>query len=287
MADASKSMPSLRAQWVGQRMREHREAAGRSLAEVAEYLGVKNTSTISRYETGAVAFRWADVDVLLTLYNVSDPQQRDELTSLAKEAWRKGWWDDYRDVVDNRRFLDVVWLESRAKSIKTFNIGFIHGLLQTDGYMDAIFREDPDFDAATVSRATELRQSRQKILQYEHRPELSIIIGEAVLRQRVGGPAVMREQLGHLLDLSRTSTITLRVLPFDATVYRALSGNFTIFDLDEPFPSVAHVENLAGCLHVEEPLVGRILRAYDDMSNAALTMTESTKAVEQAIEAWN
>lgn len=268
-------------------MREHREAAGRTLAEVAEYLGVMTTSTVSRYETGAVAIRWTDVDALLTLYNVADQTQRDELISMAKEAWRKGWWDEYRDVVGNRRFLDVFWLETRAKSIKMFNIGFINGLLQTPAYMEAIFRDDPAFDEDASERATRLRQSRQAILQHERAPAITVILGEAVLRQRVGGPAVMREQLGHLLGLSQASTITLRVLPFDATVYRALAGNFNLFDLDEPFPPVAYVENLAGCLHVEAPLVNVYLRAYDDIDKAALTTSESAKLIERAIKEWH
>lgn len=286
MADSSRSVPSLRAQWIGLRMRDHREAAGRSLAEVAEYLGVKTTSTVSRYETGAVAMRWTDVDALLTLYNVADKQQRDELISLAREAWRKGWWDEYRDVVGDRRFLDAFWLESRAKSIKTFNLAFVHGLLQTQPYMEAIFRDDPAFDAATGERATRLRLSRQDILRRKQRPAMTVVLGEASLRQRIGSPAVMREQLMHLLDLGRESTITLRVLPFNATVYRALAGDFTLFDLDEPFPPVAYVENLAGCLYVEAPLVDRYLRAYDDVDKAALTTSESVKVIERAVEEW-
>lgn len=287
MPDTSKSYPSLRAQWLGLRMREHRENAGRTLPEVAEYLGARTSSTVSRYETGAVAMRWTDVDALLTFYNVADQRVRDELIALAREAWRKGWWDEYRDVVGDRRFLDAFWLESRARSMRIFSMGFVHGLLQTPAYMEAIFRDDPDFDAPTAERAARLRRSRQEILQDEQRPAMTVVLGEAILRQRIGSPAVMREQLAHLLNLGRAGgTITLRVLPFDATVYRALSGPFTLFELEEPFPPVAYVENLAGCLYVEAPMVERYLRAYDDVDNAALTMSESIKVIERAIKEW-
>lgn len=286
MPDPSKSYPSLRAQWLGMRMREHREAAGRSLPEAAEYLGARTSSTVSRYETGAVAMRWTDVDALLTFYNVADQRVRDELIALAREAWRKGWWEEYRDVVGNRRFLDAPWLESRARSIRTFNQGVVHGLVQTPAYMEAIFRDDPEFDQPMIDRATQLRLSRQEILRREHRPAMTVILGEGCLRQRIGSPAVMRDQLTHLLELGGAGTITVRVLPFDAAVIRALAGTFTLFELEEPFPPVGYVENLAGCLYVEAPVVERYLRTYDDVDKGALLVRDSAKVIERAIKEW-
>lgn len=115
---------------------------------------------------------------------------------------------------------------------------------------------------------------------------MTAIIGEAVLRQRISDAATMRGRLAHLATLRSESTITLRVLPFDATVYRALSGDCTIVGLDDPFPSVAYAENLAGSVHVEAPIVDRFRRAYDDIDKAALTVIESAKVIEQAIREW-
>ncbi|WP_067819087.1 helix-turn-helix domain-containing protein [Nocardia inohanensis] len=281
----SRNVATLRSQWLGQRLREQREKAGITLSDAAEYLGVKGSSTMSRYETGIIPLRWTDVDALLTMYGVADQGLRSELIDLAKEAWRKGWWDEYRDVVGGRRYLDAFWLEGRARHIRTFNLGFIHGLLETPDYMGAIFRGDPSFDKAATARATELRLARQRILD-TGQTSITAIISELVLRQTIGSPAIMREQLDHLLAMSERDNITIRVLGFDATAYHALAGAFTLFDLGEPFAPVAYVENLAGCLYVESPAVERYLRTYDEIEKAALSPRESTAAISRACKGW-
>ncbi len=45
------------------------------------------------------------------------------------------------------------------------------------------------------------------------------MIDEAVLRREVGGRAVMRAQLGRLLEMSERSNITLQVIPFNRGVH--------------------------------------------------------------------
>jgi transcriptional regulator with XRE-family HTH domain len=284
MAD-SRNVATLRSQWLGQRLRDLRDAAGVTLTDASEYLGVKNISTMSRYETGIIPLRWTDVDALLTMYGVADQDLRSELINLAKEAWRKGWWDEYRDVVGDKRYLDAFWLEGRARHIRVFNVGFIDGLLETSDYMDAIFHDDSALDEAAAARAAELRLARQRILDTGDL-SMTAVISELILHQRIGSPTIMREQLKHLLDLGQRDNITIRVLAFDATVYNALAGPFTLFDLGDSFNQVAYVENLAGCLYLESPAVDRYLRAYDDIEAAALSPSESATMIRRAIEGW-
>jgi transcriptional regulator with XRE-family HTH domain len=281
----SRHVATLRSQWLGQRLRELRESAGIGLTDAAEYLGLKNQSSMSRYETGVVPIRWTDVDALLTMYGLADTDRREELIGLAKEAWRKGWWDEYRDVVGSRSYLDVFWLEARARHIRIFSFGDIHGLLQSPAYMSAIFRDDPAMDEATAARAAELRQTRQRIIT-DHSTALTVIMHETILRQKVGHPETMQEQLAHLLELSQAKRITLRVTGFDTSVFRAQVGSFVLFDLGEPFGPVAYVENLAGCLYVEAPLVDRYLDTYSNLERVALSSAESNAVVERAIKEW-
>lgn len=276
---------TLRSQWLGQRLRELRDAAGISLGDAAEYLGLKNASSMSRYETGVIPVRWTDVDALITMYGLADVEQRDELVTLAKDAWRKGWWDEYRDVVGNRRYLDVFWLESRAQHIRIFSLGLLHGLLQSTGYMNAVFHDDPAMDKASAARAAELRLARQRIVGGDQ-TSVTAIVHETVLRQRTGTPAAMREQLNHLLELSTRERVTLRVLGFDCRVPRAQVSSFTLFDLGEPFGPVAYLENLTGCLYVETPAVDRYADTYADLQDAALNESESTALIKRAIKEW-
>ncbi|WP_067712448.1 helix-turn-helix domain-containing protein [Nocardia yamanashiensis] len=282
MADR-RHVATLRSQWLGQRLREQREAAGITVAEAAEYLGVKGNSTMSRYETGAVPLRWTDVDALLTMYGVADAEQREELIALAKEAWRKGWWDEYRDVVGSKRYLDVFWLESRAAHIRIFSLGLLNGLLQSPAYMNELFREDPALDDASAARAAELRLARQRMVS-DAATTVTAIVHETVLRQRTSNPEAMREQLNHLLEIGKNPRIVLRVLPFDRFLPRALASSFALFDLGEQFGPVGYVENLAGCLCVETPVVDRYLDTYAELEEAALSQGDSATLIEQAIE---
>jgi hypothetical protein len=151
--------------------------------------------------------------------------------------------------------------------------------------MGAIFREDSALDETAAGRAAELRLARQRILDTSHLA-ITAVLSELILRQRIGSPAIMRQQLEHLLDLGQRDNVTIRVLAYDAPVYRALAGTFTLFDLGEGFDQVAYVENLAGCLYVESPAVDRYLRAYDSIEKAALTPSESATLIRRAIEGW-
>jgi transcriptional regulator with XRE-family HTH domain len=284
MAARTRNVPTLRGQWLGARLRELRESAGLTFADVAEYLGDRHPTTVSRYETGILPIRWSEVDALLTLFRVSDPGQRAEIIALAKDAWRKGWWDEFGDAVDSRNFLDLAWLEGQAQGICWFALGYVPGLLQTTGYMQALFREEPERDEAWVERSTEYRLARQNRLEQADRPRCTLILHENVLHQCVGGAQTMSEQWRHLLELGRIGVLTIRVLPFEAPAYRALSGDFTLFSLPEPFPPVAYVESLAGSLYLESPHVERFLRTYDDFDAAALPVEQSVVRIEQAIE---
>lgn len=282
----SRNVATLRSQWLGQRLRELREGAGVGLSDAAEYLGLKNASSMSRYETGVIPVRWTDVDALLTLYGLADVAQRNELVDLAKEAWRKGWWDEFRDVVGSRQYLDVFWLESRARHIRIFSLGLLHGLLQSPAYMGAIFRDDRTMTESATARATELRLSRQRVVT-EQQTRITAIVHESILRQKCDTPAATREQLTHLLSLGERPGVSVRISSFDRPVHSALVGSFALFDLGEPFGPVAYAENLAGCLYVEAPTVDRYLTTYSELENVAVNEEDSAALIERAIKDWN
>jgi hypothetical protein len=56
-------------------------------------------SKISRMEHGRVGFKERDVGDLLTLYGVTDSEERAALLNLAREANTPGWWHAYSDVL--------------------------------------------------------------------------------------------------------------------------------------------------------------------------------------------
>jgi hypothetical protein len=153
---------------------------------------------------------------LLDFYTVSDKHRRDALLALREDVWRKGWWDGYADDVD-QRFIDYVWLEARAREIRTFDNTLLLGLLQTRDYARAVI-EAGEFDRSQdlVDRGVELRMTRQGILTGDNPPRLTSIVDGAVLRRLIGGISVIRGQLKHLVECAERPNIEIRVLPFSA-----------------------------------------------------------------------
>ncbi|MGH3711284.1 MAG: helix-turn-helix domain-containing protein, partial [Pseudonocardiaceae bacterium] len=111
----TKSKLTLRAQWLGQSLRELRDSTGMTLTQAGEFLQ-RNASTVSRFESGEYPIRRPDLMALLDLYSVSDRRKRDGLLRLSEDVWQKGWWDGYEEL--EQPFVDYVWLESRATTIR-------------------------------------------------------------------------------------------------------------------------------------------------------------------------
>ena len=93
-------------------------------------------------------------------------------------------------------------------------------------YASAVLRSiRPNAPAEEFEQRLELRMHRQELLTQQGGPELWIVLDEATLHRPVGGPAVMREQLQRLIDVSALPKITLQVLPSSAGPHAGLDGD--------------------------------------------------------------
>jgi hypothetical protein len=101
------------------------------------------------------------------------------------------------------------------------------------------------------------------------------VIDEAVIHRLVGDPAVMRAQLGHLIDTAEQGKTTVQVVPFRAGAHAGTTGPFVILDFPEPTdPAVVYVETLAGDICLEERAdVNGYAVAVDRLLAAACTPT--------------
>ncbi|SHF31234.1 helix-turn-helix domain-containing protein [Streptoalloteichus hindustanus] len=280
---AKRQGPTLRAQWLGQQLRDLREEANFTLRQAGEVLQ-RDGSTVSRFETGEFPMRRPDLLALLDFYGVDDRKQREALLALNQETWQKGWWDGYADEVD-RKFVDYVWLESRAQEIRTFETILVTGLLQTPGYARAaITAAEPTATDEQVERWLELRLARQKALYREDPLRLSVVLDESVLRREVGGADVMREQLVHLADMARRSNVEVRVLQLSAGAHTGPCGYLHVILLDDPYPQVGYIETLAGAIYVEPPVSERLVAAYARLQEIALGPEETVALIAAAAE---
>lgn len=253
MTTSPSSGPTVRRIVVGSQLRRLREASGIS-REAAGFQIRASESKISRLELGRVSFKERDIADLLTLYGLTDETEREALLTLAREANRQGWWHTYDDVLPTW-FQTYVGLEEAAGLIRSYEVQFVPGLLQTEDYARAVtVTGRPKATGEEVERRVKLRMTRQLMLtRRPHPPTLWAVVDEAALRRPTGGRKVMRAQLQRLLELTELPNITLQVMPFRLGGHAADGGSFTILRFPEQdLPDIVYVEQLVSALYLDK-----------------------------------
>jgi transcriptional regulator with XRE-family HTH domain len=239
---------------LGSQLRRLRETRGIT-REAAGYSIRASESKISRMELGRVSFKSRDIEDLLTLYGVADESERGALLGLAREANVAGWWHSYSDVLPGW-FPTYIGLEGAASSIRVYEVQFVHGLLQTEAYAQAVVtRGMPDAEkhCAEIDRRVALRLERQKVLVSEHAPRFHAVLDEAALRRPYGDRSVMQGQLRHLIEISEQPNITLQVMPFSFGGHAGETGAFAMLSFPESdLSDVVYMEQLTSALYVDK-----------------------------------
>ncbi|MGK4584472.1 helix-turn-helix domain-containing protein [Kitasatospora sp. HPMI-4] len=237
---------------LGSQLRRLREGHGIT-REDAGYQIRASESKISRMELGRVSFKERDVADLLTLYGVHDGTEREALLGLVREANKPGWWHSYNDVLPGW-FQTYVGLEEAAALIRTYEVQFIPGLLQSEEYARAVFGQTrPVLSGDELERRLSLRMRRQKLLTEGQSPRLWAVIDEAALRRPVGGHGVMRRQVQYLIDVAETSNVVIQVMPFRFGAHAGESGAFSILRFPEQdLADVVYLEQLTSALYLDK-----------------------------------
>jgi transcriptional regulator with XRE-family HTH domain len=237
---------------LGAQLRRLREASGITTAQAGEHIRATH-SKISRLERGRTGAKQRDVRDLLALYGVSDEAEIEKFLSLTRQTNVPSWWHDYGDVLP--RWLELyIGLEGAASVIRSYEVQFVHGLMQTEDYARAVIEiSNAHLPAGEIDRRVGLRLERQRLLTRPGAPELWAVLDEAALRRPLGS-AVMRTQLQHLLELTDLPNVTLQIVPFLAGFHAAAGGPFTILRFPEPdLPDVVYLEQLNSAAYLEDP----------------------------------
>jgi len=222
-----------------------REDAGRAIRG--------SHAKITRLERGQVGAKERDLRDLLTLYGIHDPDKREEFFDLARQANSPGWWCQYSDVLEDWFELHL-GLEDAASMIRTYEVQFLPGLLQTEDYAYAVSKLGyPNTEPQKVDRIVELRMARQRLLHRPDPPRLWAVVDEAVLRRPFGGAEVMRQQLEHLLKMIELPHVTLQVAPFEVTA-AAAGTPVTLLRFGDPdLPDKVYLEHLTNAVYLDKP----------------------------------
>jgi transcriptional regulator with XRE-family HTH domain len=252
LGESASARPTVQRLVLGSQLHRLRESRGITAEQAAEAIR-GSYSKISRMEHGRVGFKERDVGDLLTLYGVTDSEERAALLNLAREANTPGWWHAYSDILPT--WLEpYVGLETAASIIRTYQIQHVPGLLQTEGYARALIGQDSAATEEEIARRGELRVSRQEILRRPDPPQWWVVVDEGALRRHVGTREVVREQLRFLIEMADHPTVTLQIMPFTAGTHPSMGGPFTILCFAEPdLPDVVYIEELTSAIYLGEP----------------------------------
>ncbi|MFE4516983.1 helix-turn-helix domain-containing protein [Kitasatospora sp. NPDC056783] len=275
--------PTVRRRMLGAELRRIREGLNLKVDDVAARLGW-HQSKVSRLENGRHGVKANEVEILLDVYEVSDPETREALAALAREGKRRVWWQPYSDVI-SKHYASFISFEAEAVSIRNFESSLIPGLLQTADYARAVIRQiESDAKPDEVNALVDVRLARQNAtLRREDPLKLWAIIDEAALRRSVGGASVMAKQLHQLVAASREPHVLLQVVPFAAGAHPGVHGPFVILE----FPvrgdlDVVYTDGLASSLYLErDDDVATYSQAFDRLRAAALDFGPSRRLITQ------
>ncbi|MEV7585884.1 Scr1 family TA system antitoxin-like transcriptional regulator [Streptomyces erythrochromogenes] len=172
-------------------------------------------------------------------------------------------------------------MEARAAYISTFQAQLVYGLLQTEEYARAVLgvRSEGDLDAKVAAR-----MERQRILDRENPPLMWVVLSEAVLHQEIGGRDVMRNQLGHLLELRGREWVRVQILPFEAGAHAGQMGSFNLLRFDSD-PDIAYTEDFVqGHMTANPQALREGSLRYDHLQAAALSLEDSAALIARVLE---
>ncbi|MFD9782766.1 helix-turn-helix domain-containing protein [[Kitasatospora] papulosa] len=277
------SRATTRRRHLGATMRKLRARTGMTLEEAGQLVGVSK-ATVSRYETTEGPVKWLVIDALCREYGASDAE-RQVIVALAKDARQQGWWSSFVDHIPETMNL-MLTLEDEAVREDHFSCVYVPGLLQTRSYTTALQQaNEMRRSAEEIDRLVDIRMRRQEILRRPDAPHLWAILDESVVRRVMGSPAIMREQLSHLLASSVSGNVTLQILPFSRGAHSAALGSFVILGGPEPSLDVVYVDLHVGSVFMEKDAeLARYRLAFEYLRAQALDIEASRELISRARE---
>ncbi|MEO3779540.1 helix-turn-helix transcriptional regulator [Micromonospora sp. B11E3] len=184
-------------------------------------------------------------------------------------------------------FRDWAGMEQEATALRTFEPLCVPGLLQTEGYARALLTGGGLFTPDEIEQQVAARLDRQGMLTRDRPPLLTAVIDEYVLRRRIGGPEVMREQLRHLVKLGSTlPRVRIQVVPVSAGAYPGLGGPFVIATSPQGEDVVYLEGQRHGQVNDRVDYVRQMVEVWESIRGEALSQQQSLDLIAEVAETW-
>jgi transcriptional regulator with XRE-family HTH domain len=228
------STSTARRRELGAQLRRIRELRGFNGLDMATRL-CWTPSMVSRAETGKRPMTPLEVATYSGLCGVAGHDQ-EALLELASEP------DDYRIKSHGGKIPDelktLIFHESTANQIESFQPIYIPGITQTEDYARALFRETGFLGTTEIENRVQIRLSRRNVLTREDPAQCTFFVHENALRMQIGSPQIMQEQMLHLLFAGSRPQCSIRVIPTSAGGRGTAGGSFQVFSYRDGAPVV-------------------------------------------------
>jgi hypothetical protein len=163
----------------------------------------------------------------------------------------------FDDLYDSEAFARLRDVEKVAQSIFYNAPSFLPGVFQLPAAAQETFAGVSGLPASDEKSADRVRLRNERHAAFLQRldgadaPQVHVVIDESVLRRK---SAAKREQIEHLIELSRKPSVHIGVVPLEHGTHQGLAGTFEIHDTADG--SLAFSEGPFGDAIVEDS--GRI-----------------------------
>lgn len=253
--------PTPRRRRLGTEIRRAREALGWSQEEAARRLGYRALSTISKIENGTQGIKPQVLAHFFEVLQISDDVRRNQWRDLVRRASEPDWHQRYSGVVDDP-LGDYLTEVEEAVTLFHWNASSLHGLLQTPSYERAVVEGSRAWTTAEdIERFIAMRSEHRRLMAARQPPlKMWSVIPEGLLRQEVGGRAVAKAQVEHLIDLLRNdSNVTIQVLPLSAGAHAGMDGPYMLMSFATGNDTVT-IEATRTRLHLTDAEVVEVYR---------------------------
>ncbi|MFE4514911.1 helix-turn-helix domain-containing protein [Kitasatospora sp. NPDC056783] len=259
---------------LGLRLRELRAEGGFTGRQLADRLGWTQ-SKVSKLETGRQTAThddlksWAD--------GVGQPQAAAELSARLRafesgtRSWRRQLAAGHKPVQDT-----LTAEHDRTAVVHAWEGAMIAGIFQTPDYARHIFSAFVDLHQSPrdIEDAVRARIRRQESL-YRPGKKYHIVMWEAALRALVCPPAVMAAQLDRLSGAIGLDTVSLGIVPFEASLKLSPANGFWIHD-----DRLVIVEDWHAELWLDQPdNVALYQRVWDTLADTAVYGADAHRVI--------
>lgn len=268
-----------------------REQASMTQAALAAAIGrarqavTRIESPLTNLDRGLVPRHVRDILVACGV-QPGDPEHV-RVMELAWAAHQEGWWEQGHPNMGERQKL-IADIELGAAVIREYHPYLPPGLVQTEEFARSRASGGP-LDGATVDGLVKGRLARQNATL--NRPDIryEVVLEEMVIRRPTAAPAVLREQLLHLVKLGGRPNVSVRILPLSAPLGegKAPTSPCSIYTYpDREDPQIALIDTVLRDHIVVDPNEVHIYsQLFDRLRGASLSDADSEAFIREAADA--